>query len=347
VNAGAPVATILVPTHDHAATLDLAVRSALEQTVAEIEVVVIGDGVGDDTRAVIAGLRREDARVRFLDFPKGPNHGEIHRGAAIEETRAEIVCYLCDDDLLLPEHVESMADLLAAADLANSQNGYLGADGSWHPYLSDLASPQCREWLLRPDRNSVSLTGTAHTVAAYRRLPNGWRTTPPGRWPDHYMWQQFLAQSWVRAATAGRVTAVQFPSHVDDRASLPPERRRAELSAWCEQLATDEGRARFEASVQHAVMAQATAEHLLREGLGEALISTESRRENAELRLQSAEQLREAAESRHQDAESRLAVAEAGLLAIGATRTWRLRGRLLALAPLRALARATGRGQAR
>ena len=65
------------------------------------------------------------------------------------------------------------------------------------------------------------------------------------------------------------------------------------------------------------------------------------------MRLQSAESLRETAESRHEDAESRLAVAEASLLAIGATRTWRLRGRLLALAPLRALARATGRGQAR
>src|SRR5690349_21612774 len=150
------LATILVPTHDHAATLDLAVRSALEQTVAEIEVVVIGDGVGDDTREVVAGLTREDPRVRFLDLPKGPNHGEVHRGTAIESTEAEIVCYLCDDDLLLPEHVESMRELLRAADLAQSQNGLFDPDGTWHHIFADLSSPACREWVLQPGQNVVA-----------------------------------------------------------------------------------------------------------------------------------------------------------------------------------------------
>ena len=236
-----PLAAILIPTHDHAATLDLAARSALEQTVAEIEVVVIGDGVGDDTREVADALAREDSRVRFLDLPKGPNHGEVHRGTAVEETGAEIVCYLCDDDLLLPDHVETMAGLLAGADLAQSQNGYLDAEGAWHPYLSDLSSPRCREWHLRPARNSVSLTGTAHTVAAYRRLPHGWRTTPAGVWPDHHMWQQFLSAEWVRAVTAPRITAVQFPSHVDGRAGWPPERGAPSSSAGGRSSATPRG----------------------------------------------------------------------------------------------------------
>lgn len=326
MSAARTVAAILVPTHDHAATLDLAVHSALGQTVAEIEVVVIGDGVGEDTREVVAALSREDPRVRFLDFPKAPNYGEAHRGPAIEETGAEIVCYLCDDDLLLPEHVESMAELLADADLAQSQNGYLDTDGNWHPLLSDLESPRFREWLLRPDRNSVSLTGTAHTVAAYRRLPHGWRTTPPGRWPDHYMWQQFLVEPWVRAVTATRVTALQFPSHLDDRAERRPAERRAELEEWRASLAGGEGRARFEQAAARAVLAEAAAEHLLRDELGEA---------------------RESAESHQLSAEARLAVAEASLLAVGATRSWRLRGRLLRIPAVRALVRATARGQAR
>jgi hypothetical protein len=343
LRAGGPLAAVLVPTHEHPETLDLAVRSALEQTIEEIEVVVIGDGVGEETREVVAGLRREDSRVRFLDLPKGPNHGEVHRGTAIDETDAEFVCYLCDDDLLLPGHVESMAEALEDADLAHSRNGRLDDRGAWHPYPADLGSEHCREWVLRPDRNVVSLTGTAHTVAAYRRLPHGWRTTPEGRWPDHYMWQQFLAQPWVRAATATRVTALQLPSHLEGRADRPPEQRRDELEALRASLATAEGRERFEKRVLRDTLDHAAEEYLRRDEFQERLVFAEARlRETETLLTETGARLTEAM-THLAETEERRAEAEASLLAVGETRTWRLRGRLLRIAPLRALARATGR----
>jgi Glycosyl transferase family 2 len=316
VSRSRPAAAVLVPTHDHPMTLDLAVRSALEQTVAEIEVLIVGDGVGEETREVTSSLEREDERVRLLDLPKGPNHGEVHRGTAIESTDAEIVCYLCDDDLLLPAHVESMRELLAEADLAHSQNGYLQADGSWSHIFADLSSPACRAWVLRPGSNVVSLTGTAHTVAAYRRLPHGWRTTPAGRWPDHHMWQQFLAEPWVRAVTAPRVTALQFPSHMGGREDWPPERRRAELESWRATLATPEGRALLEAAIGEAVRTQATSEWLQRDAL-----EIELRR----LRELRAEAVAEAADLAAQ------------LRAVESTRTWRLRSQLRRIGVLRAL----------
>lgn len=302
-----PLAAVLIPTHDHAATLDLAVHSALEQTVAEIEVLIVGDGVGDELREVASGLLREDERVRFLDLPKGPNHGEVHRGAAIESTEAEIVCYLCDDDLLLPEHVESMRELLGEADLAHSQNGHFDADGAWHHIFADLSSPACRDWVLRPASNVVSLTGAAHTVAAYHRLPHGWRTTPPGHWPDHYMWQQFLAQPWVRAATAPRVTALQFPSHLGGREGWPPARRRAELEGWRANLARPEGRVLLERAIGAAVRTQATAEWM--------------RRDELEAELKELKELRASAVAEAVELAARLREVEA-------TRTWRLRSRL-------------------
>lgn len=311
-----------MPTHDHAATLDLAVRSALAQTVDDLELVVVGDGVGDDTRDVVAGLAAEDSRIRFLDLPKGPHHGEVHRDRAVRETKAEIVCYLCDDDLLLPEHVETMAELLRDADLAQSQNGRLEVGGSWYHSFSNLASPACREWVMRPDRNLVSLTGTAHTVAAYKRLPYGWRTTPPGRWPDHYMWQQFLVEPWVRAVTATRVTALHFPGHLEGREDWTPRARRSEIEAWWASIATPEGRERFEESVRRAVMTQSADEFLWRSRLDEALAAGEAARLRAE--ADAANLARE-------------------LTAIAATRTWRLRCRLIGLSPMRLIARARGR----
>jgi glycosyltransferase involved in cell wall biosynthesis len=104
-------ATILVPTHRHAALLPYAIRSALAQKGVEMELFVVGDGVEDDSRDAVAPFL-SDPRVRFFDFPKGERHGERRRHEALRESSAPIVCYLSDDDLLLPDHVAQMQALL-------------------------------------------------------------------------------------------------------------------------------------------------------------------------------------------------------------------------------------------
>ena len=68
-------ATVIVPTHDHGPTLRLSVGSALAQTVEDIEVLVVGDGVPDVTREIVGELSRVDERVHFFDHPKGQRHG--------------------------------------------------------------------------------------------------------------------------------------------------------------------------------------------------------------------------------------------------------------------------------
>ena len=89
-------ASILIPTFRHAALLPWSIRSALDQEHASVEVLVVGDGVEDATREVIASFA-DDPRVRFFDFPKGPRNGEAYRHAALETAVGHIVCYLCDD----------------------------------------------------------------------------------------------------------------------------------------------------------------------------------------------------------------------------------------------------------
>jgi glycosyltransferase involved in cell wall biosynthesis len=63
-------ATILIPTHDHGDTLRLTVASALAQTVSDIELLIIGDGVPEQTKPKIHAIAAGDPRVRFIDHPK-------------------------------------------------------------------------------------------------------------------------------------------------------------------------------------------------------------------------------------------------------------------------------------
>ena len=180
------VATVLIPTFNHGPTLRHSVGSVLEQTVSDIEIFIVGDGVPDVTREIVDDLTSQDERVRFFDNPKGPRTGEIHRHQALAEARGEIVCYLSDDDLWLPDHVETMRELLDEADYANALMLHLDATGRLGVAPLDLSYPGERE-LVVLGRKGTSLSSMTHTLEMYRRLPYGWRTTPGLIYTDYYM----------------------------------------------------------------------------------------------------------------------------------------------------------------
>jgi hypothetical protein len=226
-------ASVLIPTHDHGPLLHYALRSALSQTVREIEVLVVGDGAPDVTRHLMREAASADPRVRYFDHPKGPRHGEVYRHEALAEARGEVVCYLADDDLYLPHHVESMLRLLRQADFASALPIQILADGALSGWTVDLSRPSYRRMLLS-GTNRVPLSCGAHTLAFYRGLPAGWRTTPPERHTDLYMWQQILSRPGCRAASAMRPTVLHFPSSC--RRQMGVAQRLAELQAWEERL---------------------------------------------------------------------------------------------------------------
>ncbi|MBI2911493.1 MAG: glycosyltransferase family 2 protein [Chloroflexi bacterium] len=239
-----PGVTVLIPTHDHGPTLYHSVRSALGQTVGEIEVLVVGDGVPDTTREIVAELMREDERVRFLDNPKGPNRGEVHRHAALQHAQGDIVCYLPDDDLWLPDHVATVQALLREAEFVHTLPIWVGADGAVGTWNVDLALPFFRE-MLQSGANRVPFGCGAHTLAMYRQVP-GWRTTPEGSFrdlTDLHMWQQFLAHPECRVVSSPRPTAVTFPS--PERSGWTMAQRLEELARWSQKLGDPVGREEF------------------------------------------------------------------------------------------------------
>lgn len=220
-------ADVVIPTHDHAPLLAISARSVLAQTVADLRLHIVGDGVGDDTRTVVGELLADDDRVRFHDLPKAGRTGEPHRHPIVSTSDASIVTYLGDDDLMLPDHVEQMLEALAEADLAFPPPAILTLTGGFRCLLHSFEQPYWRDQALG-GKSLFSLSGMSHTTAAYRRLPHGWRTTPDGYFTDQYMVLQFLEQPWCRFGHGDWPTVVRLPSTA--RGEMPAEDRRDELA---------------------------------------------------------------------------------------------------------------------
>lgn len=229
-------ATVIVPTHDHGPTLEFSLATALAQTVRDLDVVVIGDGVPDEARVLVRELAAGDGRIRFLDHPKGPSRGEAYRHEALGAVDSPVL-YLSDDDLWLPDHAERLLGLLETADFAHALSTWLLPDGTAQATVLDLSVPFHREAVIE-GRQTPSLSVTGHTLDAYRRLPHGWRTTPEDVHTDSWMWRQFLAEDWVRAASGRVPTVVHLPSPA--RRDWPLEKRLEELERY-ERAIADPG----------------------------------------------------------------------------------------------------------
>ncbi len=229
-------ATVLIATHDRGPLLTYSVASALAQTVQEIEVLIAGDGVTDRTRGVIVELLRRDRRIRFLDNPKAPHRGEANRHAAVLQARGAIVCHLDDDDLWLPDHVETMLSLLANADLAVTLPVLVLPGDVLCPSPVDLANPVHRTLFTHPrSLFASSPTFVGYRAARYRQLAVGWSPPPIGGASDKYVWAQLLALPACRAVSTFRPTAIGFPSPV--RAGVSPTERVEEQRRWAARLA--------------------------------------------------------------------------------------------------------------
>lgn len=226
----APIA-VIVPTHDHAATLPFSIGSITAQTVADLDIVIIGDGVGDDTRDAVADLRRDDPRIRFVDRPKSGRTGEPARNQVLAALESPLVAYHGDDDLMFDDHLQAMVELIGGRDFAHPLPVYVEPGDRVRLGHFDVSQRRWRDSIYPPvSRNVVSLTGVMHTLESYRRLPFGWRASPPGMRTDQYMWQQYFALPGFMGVTGSRATTVKLAGVL--RGDQSQAQRQVEIERW-------------------------------------------------------------------------------------------------------------------
>lgn len=103
-----PLVSVVIPTRNRAVLVLRAIRSALEQTVREIEVIVVIDGEqGCETADLVTSLA--DCRVRCIALQERVGGAEA-RNVGVHNARAEWIALLDDDDEWLPSKLEMQMD---------------------------------------------------------------------------------------------------------------------------------------------------------------------------------------------------------------------------------------------
>ena len=191
-----PLVSVVLPVRDRAESVGGAIRSALDQTLGRIEVLVIDDGSVDATEEVIR--RIDDPRVRtFRQPPAGP-YAARNRG--LREAMGRYVAYLDADVTWLPDHLE----LAVAAMETRGHDAVFGALRSSDDetvVVQSLDQPEC---LVGDD---ADVTALVHRRDLADRI-GGWDETLDRSGSLDYVWRlsRLTDLQWLPVVASERRT---------------------------------------------------------------------------------------------------------------------------------------------
>jgi glycosyltransferase involved in cell wall biosynthesis len=135
-----PMFTVVIPTYNQAGFLKVALRSVLDQTFEDFEIVVVNNESSDHTSEVISQIQAEDSRILTLDYRDSHIIGAV-RNAGIAATQGNFVAFLDSDDTWAPNKLERVAEVIAA----DPEVGLIGHDEEMvregSPTIRSLSGP--------------------------------------------------------------------------------------------------------------------------------------------------------------------------------------------------------------
>jgi glycosyltransferase involved in cell wall biosynthesis len=139
--------TVCLPTYNAGTYLDESLRSAVEQTHRDIEVLVVDNCSTDGTQEMVTAWESQDARIRYVR--NSSNLGMVRNfNRCLELADGEYIKFLCADDLLAPACVERMLAAIQArpdAALVASARRLIGPDGENIGEVRYVSEPELRK----------------------------------------------------------------------------------------------------------------------------------------------------------------------------------------------------------
>lgn len=142
-----PLVTILMTSFNSAKTIEYALRSLMNQTYANLEIIVIDDCSKDNSSKVVRSLCKEDQRITLIDLKK--NGGTyVAKNTGLKQAKGVFVTCQDSDDWAHPQKIERCVNALMADEGAiatavqhiryDPKRGFRGLGGYIRPDASSL-----------------------------------------------------------------------------------------------------------------------------------------------------------------------------------------------------------------
>ena len=125
-----PLVTVICATFNSSSLLKLALRSLLDQDLADFEAWVVGDACTDDSAEVVASF--QDSRLHWTNLPHNSGSQGAPNNEGLRRSRGRYVAYLGHDDLWFPWHLSGLVRFIeeTRADFVHSLSAVIGPNGA-------------------------------------------------------------------------------------------------------------------------------------------------------------------------------------------------------------------------
>lgn len=182
-----PLVSVVMPAYNAESYIETAVRSVMEQTVRNWELIILDDGSRDGTCAIARRLAAEDGRIRFLRNPENMGVAKTrNRGIAL--CAGQYVALLDSDDVWHPDKLEKQLARMTqtGAQLCYTSYAIVGADGK--KVKADYLVPQHATFDQLLKQNVIGCS----TVMMTARIAKSHQFNTGFYHEDYVLWLQLL-----------------------------------------------------------------------------------------------------------------------------------------------------------
>jgi glycosyltransferase involved in cell wall biosynthesis len=101
-----PFFSIVIATYNRADLIGITIRSILDQTVPDFELIIVDDGSKDNTADIIRQWMEKDGRIRYI-YQENKERGAA-RNNGFRNATGDFVLFFDSDDEMLPHHLEAL-----------------------------------------------------------------------------------------------------------------------------------------------------------------------------------------------------------------------------------------------